>query len=92
MGRGAEKAVVAGRRGGRGAKERGRGRGRGCAASQLYGFRGSWPSGETRKISQIIRLTAGRQRHPRPATAATTVAATARIQILLTHVAYFTTA
>ena len=69
MGRDAEKAVVAGRRGGRGAKERGRGRGRGrgCAAKQLYGLRGSLPSGEIRKISQIIRLTAERQRHPRPA-------------------------
>ena len=83
MGRDAEKAVVAGLRGGRG---------RGSAASQLYGFRGSWPSGEIRKTLQIIRLTAWWQRHPRPATAATTVAATARIQILLTRVAYFTTA
>ena len=82
MGRDAEKAVVAGRRCGRGAKERGRGRG--CAASQ--------PSGEISKTSEIIRLTAWFQRYPRPETAATTVAATARIQIFSTRVAYFTTA
>ena len=72
MGRDAEKAVEAGRRGGRGAKERGRGpwvcR---VAAPRL---RGSWPSGEIRKISQIVLLTAWCQRLPRPATC-TTVAA-----------------